>query len=550
MPVSKQKTASSDAPHTAVIYARYSSYNQSERSIEGQIEDCIAYANRKGYQIIGQYIDRARSGTETEHRQDFQRMIADSARRQFQTVIVWKLDRFSRNRYDFAVYKYELSKNGVTVESINEPTASEDDPSGVIVSSLLEGMAEYYSRNLSQNVKRGLRVARSRGTYTGGILPYGYTLDADRHVILDPVEAPIMQDIFRKYAAGVRMRDIVKDLNDRGLKPRLGFMFTNSSLQHALCNTKYVGRYEYGGEEFPDMYPRLIDDETFLAVQARKDAVSHSPAAGSGDYSYLLSGKAFCGHCGSPLVGESGKSKNGNIYHYYACSSKKKKHTCQKKNERAEDLEYDVVTQTLAYVRDPATLDRIAAQLSNEYKKAFPASEIQTLENTVRRLDKEINNCMELMISGTIDPRLVQRLNEKAILLQAQKDDAERDLRALRISNRRKYTEDDYRRMISEMTDGDPNDPDFRRQLVQTFVNAVYVFDDKLLVYYNVDEQPPVNSENAKRDFTETNHIPKDTCSDLISGAPPENIKSEHIILKSEIVFGFLFPKIKTKRAP
>ena len=99
----------------AVIYARYSSYNQTERSIEGQLEDCQAYCQRKGYTIVGTYIDRAKSGTEADHRDDFQRLIRASASKRFQIVVVWKMDRFSRSRYDFAVYKSKLKQNGVTV---------------------------------------------------------------------------------------------------------------------------------------------------------------------------------------------------------------------------------------------------------------------------------------------------------------------------------------------------------------------------------------------------------------------------------------------------
>lgn len=145
----------------AVIYARYSSHGQTEQSIEGQLRDNYAWAKQQGVIVVGEYIDRALTGTK-DQRPDFQRMIADAAKKQFELVIVWKLDRFARNRYDSAIYKAKLKKYGVKVVSVKENIT--DSPEGIILEGLLESMAEYYSANLSQNVRRGLRRASRRGT--------------------------------------------------------------------------------------------------------------------------------------------------------------------------------------------------------------------------------------------------------------------------------------------------------------------------------------------------------------------------------------------------
>ena len=173
----------------AVIYARYSSHGQTEQSIEGQLHDAYEFARREGYTIIGEYIDRARTGT-NDNRDDFQRMIADAPKAQFQAVIVWKLDRFARNRYDSAIYKARLKKSGVRVISVKENIT--DRPEGIILEGLLESMAEYYSANLSQNVKRGLRETISKGFYCGGQIPYGYKTQ-DRRLVADEKTAPIIR---------------------------------------------------------------------------------------------------------------------------------------------------------------------------------------------------------------------------------------------------------------------------------------------------------------------------------------------------------------------
>ena len=194
----------------AVIYARFSSYNQTERSIEGQIEDCMAYAERNGYNVIKSYIDRAKSGTEAENRTDFQKMISDSERKHFDTVLVWKLDRFARNRYDSANYKQKLQKNGVRIVSINEHVS--DDPDGILMESMLVGMAEYYSANLSKHVKRGIRVSLEHGNYIGGIVPFGYQIDGKK-VLSNDREAEAVRYIFEQYNAGTSCARIAAALN-------------------------------------------------------------------------------------------------------------------------------------------------------------------------------------------------------------------------------------------------------------------------------------------------------------------------------------------------
>ena len=137
---------------TGMIYTRYSSDNQREESIEGQIRECTEFAKRNGITILGVYTDRALSA-KTDNRPEFQRMIKDSAKRLFDVVIVWKLDRFARNRYDSAHYKAILRKNGVKVVSATEPIS--EDSTGILLESLLEGYAEFYSAELAEKVKRG-----------------------------------------------------------------------------------------------------------------------------------------------------------------------------------------------------------------------------------------------------------------------------------------------------------------------------------------------------------------------------------------------------------
>ena len=174
----------------AVIYARYSSHGQTEQSIEGQLRDCYAYAQREGYVVIHGYVDRP----------DFQRMISDAPKGQFSAVIVWKLDRFARNRFDSANYKHRLKKSGVRVVSATEHIS--DDPEGIMLEGMLESLAEYYSANLSKHVKRGQRESAIKGTYIGGIPPFGFKIQ-NKRLVADEEKAPIIKWIFEQYASGL-----------------------------------------------------------------------------------------------------------------------------------------------------------------------------------------------------------------------------------------------------------------------------------------------------------------------------------------------------------
>ena len=202
-----------------VIYARYSSDNQREESIDGQLRECKAFAVKNDIQILDTYIDRALSA-KTDNRPDFQRMIKDSAKGGFEVVLVWKLDRFARNRYDSAHYKSVLRKNGVRVISATERIS--EGAEGILLESMLEGMAEYYSAELAEKVKRGMTENALKCKYNGGTLPVGYTVDENKFYQLDPVVAPIVADAFKHYAEGYTMREVVDELNLRGVRNTRG----------------------------------------------------------------------------------------------------------------------------------------------------------------------------------------------------------------------------------------------------------------------------------------------------------------------------------------
>ena len=495
----------------------------------------MAYAERMGYNVIRSYIDRAKSGTEAENRTDFQKMLSDSASRRFDTVLVWKYDRFARNRYDSATAKNKLNKNGVRLISINEPVS--DDPNGILMESMLVGMAEYYSANLSQTVKRGIRVSLEHGNYIGGITPFGYQID-NKKVISNDREAEAVRFIFEQYNAGVSCKAIASALNAQGLKPRLSSKFKETSFSVILKNRKYIGEYSANGCDYPDIYPQIVDTELFEAVQRKINANKRAPGAGKAKTDYLLQGKAFCGLCGAPMVGESGKSKTGVVHHYYACADKKKLHTCHKKNERKQPLELYIVERTVNYMLTPERIEIIADALVEKYNEDFNTSGAANLEKTINRLDKEINDAVDNLLAFTGNKPVQDKIAEKIELLSAQKTDAESDLAALKIAMSHVITKQQYIAWLSSFRGGDPLDEVYQKKIIDAFVNAVYVFDDKLVTYYNIKTAEQVTHTEMLDDLTA-----EEKSSDLTDPAPPNLVKIERLIIKTVRIFGAIFKK-------
>ena len=516
----------------AVIYARYSSHGQTEQSIEGQLRDNYAWAQQHEVNVIGEYIDRALTGTR-DQRPDFQRMIEDAAKKQFEIVIVWKLDRFARNRYDSAIYKAKLKKYGVRVVSVKENIT--DSPEGIILEGLLESMAEYYSANLSQNVRRGLRESISKGHYCGGAVPYGYKVQ-DKKLVIDDKTAPMVRYIFEQYAAGVPKKDIVVELNRRGYRTRNGKLLTNSCMTHVLSNTVYIGKYVYKGEVVPSLAQPMIDEELFERVQERLKLVARAPATQKAVVSYLLAGKAYCGYCGTAMVGECGRSRTGVMYHYYACHKKKKRRGCHKRNERKDFIEWYVVDQTVKYILMPGCVEKVAKAVVEEYNKEFSGGKVRELEKLIEQYDREMDKLVDAMIDTPKEGR--PRIAERMEALGAQKQDVEADLARLRVACEIQLTEKEVRVWLRQFTNGDPLDEDFRRRVIDVFINCIYLYDDRVIAFYNIKGGKQV----SYIDLINSADLPaEENGSDLKAITPPIASESEPRYIFVNGVFGCVY---------
>lgn len=260
---------------TGVIYARYSSDNQREESIEGQLRECKEFAEKNDITILGTYIDRALSA-KTDNRPDFQRMIKDSEKNMFDVVLVWKLDRFARNRYDSAHYKSILKRNGVKVISATEIISQGAE--GILLESLLEGYAEYYSAELSEKVIRGMKENALKCKYNGGTLPIGYVIDENKNFRIDSLVAPVVLDAFKRYDEGYTMKEIVDYLKLKGIRTKKNGEISINSLTRMLHNRKYIGEYKYRDVVVPDGIPAIVPKDLFDRVQEKLAKNKKAPA--------------------------------------------------------------------------------------------------------------------------------------------------------------------------------------------------------------------------------------------------------------------------------
>ena len=251
------------------LYARFSSDNQRAESIDAQLRAMRNYCKDHNYIITETYTDEAKSAT-TDRRPAFQQMIADSSKKTFDIVLVHKLDRFARNRYDSAVYKRELRKNGVIVCSVLENL--DNSPESIMMESVLEGMSEYYSQNLAREVMKGMRETALQCKHTGGKPPLGYDVDEDtKKLIINPYEAETVKLIFDMYSKGYGYSAILDELHNQDSKTKNGNDFMKNSLYSILTNPKYQGIYVYNRSSAKDCEGRrnthlYKDNDDIIAV--------------------------------------------------------------------------------------------------------------------------------------------------------------------------------------------------------------------------------------------------------------------------------------------
>ena len=464
----------------AFIYCRFSSHKQQELSIEGQMDICKEYAQKHNITVVGEYIDRARSAR-TENRADFRRLIRDACTGVVDCVLVWRYDRFFRDRAESALYRKQLEAAGVHLISVTEfiPQGS----AGVITQGMIETVAEYFSAKLSEDISRGMNKAAQHCQVTGSA-PLGYRPGQDKRWQIDPVGAELVKRIFEWYDNGHPMGQLANQFNKEGHRTTRGANFNHNSFTTILRNKKYIGIYEYGGTvSIAGGVPRIIEDELFFRVQRKLDANRHRPGAYKAEVPYLLSGKLFCGLCGSPMVGTAGTSKTGARHYYYICNNRRAK-KCNKRNIRLDMIDAAVLQSAL----DVLTDENIAYISTEVERRCAESSDSKALISSLRaqlaEVEKQLKNIGAAIAQGIITETTKQMLM-----------DAEADRAALRqqidkaaVQSALEVKAEAVACWLDGFRHGDRNNPDFRKQVFGALVHSVYVYEDYLKIIFNVDK--------------------------------------------------------------
>ncbi len=474
----------------AVIYARFSSHGQNEQTIDGQVRICREYAEKLGYNVINVYADKARSGT-NDHRQDFQRMIKDAASETFQYIIVYMLDRFARNRRDSVLYK-EMLKEKYNIKVLSATQQISDDEGGEFYEMFLEWNDEKYSKRLSKRIHLGLDTCVENGTYTGARLVYGYKLVDTEHkgkkdtihkVAVDEEQANVVRYIFEQYAKGRKKQEIANSLNAKGITYK-GKQYTKRTFENWLLNRKYTGKCYIGGRLCENTYPQIIDEITFEKVQKRLALNRRYAAANKPLERYLLTGKAYCGYCGSLMTADAGTGRHGDKHYYYVCH-KKRKNLCHKRREDRYSLERFVTAKVQEYLTQPANAQIVAVDTINYYEQRTGDDGLKSIDARIANINREVETMTNAFIhaqSELLQLTIEKKMHEQEILLA----DLQKQKAQIMHERGQRLTVDKILDFITNLVQGDPNDKEYQRLLIDNLILRVYIFDDDVVPIFNL----------------------------------------------------------------
>ena len=471
---------------TAVFYGRYSSDKQTEQSIEGQLRACKEYADRNNIIIVDEYIDRAMTG-KNYNRTAFQKMLKDSYKKAWNYVLVYRIDRFGRNKYEIAINKHTLKDNGVKVLSAMENIP--DTPEGVILESLLEGMAEYYSIELAQKVRRGQNESRIKGQFTGGDMIYGYYVK-DKKVYIEETEANFVRELFQRYLNGEFVKDIIDDFNNRGILNH-GRLFRKTTVYSMLRNEKYIGILRHGDEIFKNIYPPILEEDIFNLVRTK----IKGNAYGKHDLkdAYILKSKVFCGYCGHSIVAETGQSHTGKLFKYYKCLGRKQSKNCQNKTIQKELIEQLVYDSIINALNNKENLDRVIDKLCETNESENNTNLV--IENLLREqtnISKSISNLIDCMEKGIVSNSTKQRLED----LERKLTNIETNIAIEKSKVKVQITKDDIKKYIFKALNQQ------KQSMIKILVNKIIVFNDKIDIYLNYTKQKNRPDDENRQAFS------------------------------------------------
>ena len=500
----------------ARIYARISSDRQHETSIEAQIEAMKKYCEENDMEIIGIYIDRAISGTSTENRSEFKRMMKDCNESGGDYVIVHKFDRLGRSLRDMIETFDNLQNLGIDVISVTQPLMAGN--MGKLIRGLQWLLDEFYSDNLGDEVMKGHRIKAQKCLHNGGTPPLGYDVDPlTKKLIINEKEAEAVKLIYDLYLKGYGYNKIAQELNQKGYRTKEGNYFTHNSFHDLLRNKKYCGYYVYnltakklrGGKRNKHKHknddevisikggvPAIISEETYNKVLEKMEKNRHKQGAYSAKRLYMLSGLIRCGECGCAMQGDTRKSGKGYITNSYRCKHHNKTQCCNKeiKQELIENYVMTLLQKTIFCESSiPLLLQGIRESLAT--KDSHVIAETKRIDDTIRGKKKRITHIKNAVMNGFAEEDFIDDLAKLKSDVEAL-EEQRRQLPPIR--KLPDITEEMLRNVISNFSERlkKRNTEDCKR-FISEFVDSVIIYKDKVDV--NLKLSPAIDDYTISR---------------------------------------------------
>lgn len=460
-----------------VIYARYSSHSQKEESIEQQVEECMAFAALNGIKIVKVYADKALSG-KTDKRPQFQKMMRDAEKKQFSVVVAYKSNRISRNMLQALNYEDRLSRYGI--ETLYAKEEFGNTAAGRFALRTMMNVNQFYSENMAEDIRRGMRD-NAAACKVNGAIPLGYVKGSDGKYAIEPSEAAVVQEIYERVLAGESFADIGNDLNARGIKTKRKGLWNKNSFHRIVTNDNYIGVYRHSGYVIEDGIPPIVDKEVFYAMQRHLETKKNPRGKHRDNNDYLLTGKLYCGHCESFMVGISGTSHTGIKHYYYTCNNRRTGGGCKKENVKKDYIERAVAVATRRFILQDDVIEWIADNAMKVLEEASGKDEIAAMEAELAENRKATKNIMNAIEQGIITATTKERLLE----LELDISTLEKSIAMAKAA--REQTVVEKNRIIyslEQFREGNVDSKDYQKRLIDTFVKAVYLWDDDIRIEY------------------------------------------------------------------
>jgi site-specific DNA recombinase len=484
--------------HGAYILARYSTDNQNADTIEVQVKKCTEWCQLHNLPVLDVFADFAVSGMK-DTRREYDRMLQQLRAGGADTVVVYDQSRMFRKMTAWFRMREELEVLGVAVKSVTQPLIGGDlrDPAVFMNEGVTALFSQIHALQTRQKVVEKMRWMAEHGQHTGGKPPLGYDV-VDGKLAINEKEAETVRLIFSRYASGVSYRDIIRELNSKGIHTKRGNPFGSNSLHDLLRNERYIGTLVYGetvrminGQrnshapaaddviKIPGGCPRIIDDDTWntvriLAAKNKRSGGGRPPESRE----YPLKGKVFCGECKSALSVSVSKMR----YYYYLCNNRKRTNACSLGQIRVDSLEDQVFEAVRGILSGPTKIDRIL-EIAREYRIEAGGQVMLTLQNlksdyqdVARQLDAATN----AILSGLNSPALLEKVNA----LERRREELDSQIAQLkRETAPLSVMDESIRTAFLELVNNTYPD----RSLLFTLVRRVEVYEDHLIIWTILD---------------------------------------------------------------